>query len=709
MAHRRRRTTPPDDPRGGLAQLGLAPVNQRLFEALVERAPVGMFVTDADGACLFANTSLCELTGVPLERQLGHGWREALHPEDVARVAASWEVAIRRKTDLSHDQRFVHPDGSVAWVEMTAVPIREESRVIGWAGVCVDVTARQLSDDRYRDLVEHARDAIFAVDPLGGIVSVNRAAEELTGYSREELLGMGIFDLIVPEDAEAARVTMASSLGGADESHLALSIVARNGQTVCLDITGRLVTENGVPTRWEAIARDVTEQRRLQEQLAHQAFHDPLTGLPNRALLLDRLSNALARAGRTGGPVAVILLDLDDFKLVNDSLGHESGDRLLRQVAGRLPQALRGGDTAARLGGDEFAFVFDRLGDEREVVAVAERILAELQAPFDLGATTQEVTASLGIVVAHPGEAPSTILRNADMAMYSAKASNKGGFEIFDDGMRRRLLRELELKNALAEAIRTEQLQVHYQPIVALDTGRVLAFEALARWRHPKLGWIQPNEFIPVAEANGLIAPLGRIVLAQAARQAALWDRRHPGALPLGVFVNVSPAELATPGYATGLRATLTELHLPPARLGIEVTERTFLDDHDDDIAQNLAQLTAMGVRLSLDDFGTGYASLASLNRFPFATVKIDRYFLRTIGDTADAAPFSNAIVRLGNALGLTVIAEGVETAVQADYLRSVGCHAAQGYLYGRPQPAAAISSELHAFDEAGEPTRAIA
>jgi diguanylate cyclase (GGDEF)-like protein/PAS domain S-box-containing protein len=666
-----------------------------------------MFVADIDGACLYANSRLCELTGIPLERQLGYGWRESLHPDDVERVAAAWKVAVRDGADLSHGQRFVRSDSSVAWVEMTAVPIRREGRVVGWAGVCVDVTARRLSEGRYEDLVEHARDGFFEVDPLGVIVSANPAAEELTGYGRDELLGMNIVDLIVPEDVETAEASMARSLSGIDEARLSLAILAKDGRQVFLDITGRLVTENDVPLHWQAIARDVTDQHRLQDQLAHQAFHDSLTALPNRALLLDRLSNALARAGRADARVAVILLDLDNFKLVNDSLGHEMGDRLLRRVAQRLQLAVRDGDTVARLGGDEFAFVIDKLEDEREVVAVADRIAAELAEPFTTGASTHEVRASLGIVLANPGEAPDAILRNADTAMYSAKATNKGGFEIFDEGMRRRLLRELQLKHALAEAIRNEDLQVHYQPIVSLDTGCVLGVEALARWRHPDWGWIEPTEFVAIAETDGLITQLGQNVLWQAARQAARWHDRFPDALPLGVFVNVAPGELAKPDYAIMVQATLAELGLPPSRLGIEITERTFLDEQNEHTVANLAQLAAMGLHLSLDDFGTGYSSLASLKQFPFTEIKIDRYFVSVVETATDPAPISTAIVGLGSALGVTVIAEGIETDVQAEYLRRIGCHAAQGYLYARPQPAE--DTTLHLEENLGiaAPTRA--
>jgi len=680
----------------GLGRLGLAPGNPRLFDALVEHAPVGMFVADRRGECLYANSSLCALTGLPLERQLGFGWRAVLHPEDAERVTAEWDEAIRTASEMSHEQRFIRPDGSVAWVDMTAVPISDEhGDLAGWAGVCVDVTARQLGENRYRSFVEHARDAVVEVDPAGDILWVNDATLELTGYSREDLLEKSIFDLIAGEDAGAAAASMARSLSGVDQPRMELRLVAKDGSLLYVDITGRLVTEGNVPVRFEAIVRDTTEQHLLQEQLAHQAFHDSLTGLPNRALLLDRLGQALARASRAGAPVAAIFLDLDDFKLVNDSLGHGAGDELLRAVARRLTAAVREGDTVARLAGDEFAFVIEALPEERDSVVAAERIASALEAPFAVGDGTRQITASLGIALARRGDDPDVVLRNADTAMYSAKAKNKGGFEVFDEAMRQRLLRELAIKDALGFALEHEQLEIDYQPIVSLDDRRVLGVEALVRFRHPGWRWMQPHEFIPVAEADGLIIPLGRFVFSESARQAARWRDRYAGALPLGVFVNVSPEELASPDYSAFVEATLRELNLPPAAVGIEITERSFIDGHDGHAAANIARLAALGVRLSLDDFGTGYSSLASLKRLPFRAIKIDRYFVDAIRHPDDPAPISAAIVGLGKALEATVIAEGVESEVQADYLRRIGCPAAQGYLYGRPQPAAEISGLL--------------
>jgi predicted signal transduction protein with EAL and GGDEF domain len=359
---------------------------------------------------------------------------------------------------------------------------------------------------------------------------------------------------------------------------------------------------------------------------------------------------------------------------------------------------MRGSDTVARLGGDEFAFVVESVRNDSDLIALARQILSSFEEPFVVGTRAMGITASLGIAVGSQRESADIILRNADTAMYRAKATRRGGFELFDDEMRRRVLRELEVRNKLAEAVQNHELQVYYQPIVSLANGRPLAIEALVRWLDPQWGWVPPDEFIPLAEGDGLIVQLGRSVLAETVRQTALWRNDYPHLLPLGVFVNVSPRELAEPDFIPFLVKALADEGLTPSQFGIEITERVFINERDDAIVKNVRELGAMGVRLSLDDFGTGYSALASIKRFPFTALKIDRFFIRSIRRSTDVAPISNAVVSLGKALGLTVIAEGVETSLQADYLRRLGCDAAQGYYYARPQPAEQLSAYLAAI-----------
>ena len=428
-----------------------------------------------------------------------------------------------------------------------------------------------------------------------------------------------------------------------------------------------------------------------QERLSYQALHDGLTGLPNRRLLIDRVTQALARRERNGSQVAVFLLDVDDFKDVNDTLGHAAGDDLLVQLAGRLDQAARGAETVARLGGDEFCMVVDGHLDESELAALATRMLACFAEPFPIAGKPRRVTGSLGIVLAGAEAAPTPakLLRDADTAMYQAKADGKGRYGFFDTEMHRQLVRRFELGQALERALNTCRIRVHYQPIVRTSDGLVLAVEALCRWTDDRFGPVSPEEFIPLAAQAGVIVPLGREVLTQAVAHLAAVRAADPRALPLGVFVNASPYELDDPGYAAFIAATLAEHGLTTADLAVELTERVFIDEQDEATA-TIGELNSRGVRLVLDDFGTGYSALASLERFPLYALKMDSLFMSAITTPDDNAPIIGAVVALGRALGLLVIGEGVETETQLAYLRALGCEAVQGYLLGRPQPAAA-------------------
>lgn len=677
------------------SRLGLAASSEELFRALTEQAPIGVFVTDSAGSAVYANRRVCELTGLTEEQSLGHGWSAALHPDDAERVTAAWARASQAGDGFALEYRFLHADGSVTWVEGTASAIWDHGGLVGWVGVAVDLTERKAIEGRYLELFEQANDAVFTADTVGNFTAVNLAAQRISGFSREELLSKNVFELIAPEDVERGQQALAERLEGGPEEVVELQVVANDGRRVFVEVSGRLVLENGAPVRIEAIARDVTDRRSLQQQLMQQASHDALTGLPNRLLLFERLEQALARRERRKHGVAVLLLDLDSFKLVNDSLGHAAGDELLRAVAASLRRAIRPSDTAARLGGDEFAFLIDDIADEQAIVAIAERILASLTEVFLVDGGRQRVSGTLGIVVARSGDDAGGLLRSADTAMYQAKKKRRGGYEFFDAGMRSRVQRELTMRGALAEALERSALSLHYQPIVALDDGRLLGLEALVRWQHPQWGWVQPSEFIPIAEESGLIIPLSQYVIAEAGRQAAAWDSRYPGALPWGIAINLSPRELSEKNFLSEFKQALSKQGAKPSALTVEVTERSFLDLRRDALAENLFGLNQLGVRLSLDDFGTGYSALTSLQRFPFSVVKIDRFFIRRISDESREAPIADAITNLVHTLGMQVIAEGVETPAQAEFLRRIGCDAAQGFHFARPQPATDISARL--------------
>jgi diguanylate cyclase (GGDEF)-like protein len=440
---------------------------------------------------------------------------------------------------------------------------------------------------------------------------------------------------------------------------------------------------------------DITERKRAEALLQHAAFHDALTGLPNRALFLDRLRQALERSRRRPDfHFAVLFLDFDRFKVINDSLGHPVGDQLLIASAQRLTACVRALDTVARLGGDEFILLLEDV-QEQAATEVAGRIQQALQTPFEAGGHSVAVSASIGIVLGtSEAERPEDILRDADAAMYRAKAHGKARYEIFRAEIRDEAVARLKLETDLRRAIERQEFQVHYQPIVALDTGRVTGFEALVRWVHPDLGLLHPAAFIATAEETGLIVPMGHWVLGEACRQLGAWQARFPQAPPLSVSINLSSRQVEEPGLDDVIAALLAEHRLPPGSLRLEITERTIIEDTQA-TAGVLARLKRLGVLLEIDDFGTGYSALSYLQWLELDTLKIDRSFIRQLGLQGQQSAVVRTILALGRSLDLRIIAEGIETDDQLAKLRSLGCQAGQGYLFGWPMEAERVERFL--------------
>ncbi|HEX7298423.1 MAG TPA: amino acid permease [Solirubrobacteraceae bacterium] len=440
-----------------------------------------------------------------------------------------------------------------------------------------------------------------------------------------------------------------------------------------------------------------TERSRSEADIRHQALHDPLTGLPNRTLFVDRLGVALAQARRRESWVAVLFLDVDNFKLVNDSLGHGAGDELLLKLSARLDESLRAGDTMARFGGDEFVVICSDVGGADEAIAIAERTRAVLQPPFVVRAVEHRVTASIGIALSRAADRDAEdLVREADAAMYRAKERGRGGYEIYDEAMRDRATARLRTENQLAHAIEYEELRLAYQPIVAMDTGETVGVEALVRWQHPERGVVAPMDFIPIAEDTGLIVPIGEWVLTEAWRQAAEWRRARPDAPPLWMSVNLSARQIAHPNLVTVVADVLRETGMDPGQLRLELTESSLMEDPEAALA-TMNALTDLGVKLVLDDFGTGYSSLAYVQRFPIAVLKVDRSFVSNLGGDSPDGAIVAAVISMAHGLGVEVVAEGVETEGQAAALQALGCEYAQGYLYGRPMPAEELRPRLAA------------
>ena len=482
-------------------------------------------------------------------------------------------------------------------------------------------------------------------------------------------------------------------------------LLDRDGKTVWVRDEAALVTDSQGRLRWHGVISDITDRklaeaelRRRAEVIRYQAVHDPLTSLPNRALFQDRLIQALARPG---AQVAVVLLDIDNFKLVNDSLGHSAGDELLMKIAPRLQIALRPGDTIARLGGDEFVVLLDRIPDERSAARVAERIVAAFELPFQLTAGEHFAKASLGIAIAGAeGSEPASLIRDADAAMYQAKARGRARFEIFDRTMRARTVGRLSVENDLRRALAREELRVVYQPIVSLRDGSIVSVEALLRWQHPTRGLLAPREFIAVAEESGLIEPIGRWVLDSACRQALRWHALRPDSRPLGISVNLSVRQFTQHNLQATVVAALADSGIEPSSLCLEITESVLLEEPQG-VADTIRRLALLGVRFALDDFGTGYSSLAYLAGLPIDGLKVDQSFVRLLGADERSTAVTTAIVRMAQALSLEVIAEGVEAEHQLRALRALGCELAQGFYFHRPLSAEAIAELLPARSDA--------
>ena len=542
-------------------------------------------------------------------------------------------------------------------------------------------------------LMDNVPDSIYFKDRQSRFTRINRYAAARFGVeSPADAIGRTDFDFFSDEHATKARrdeqeiIRTGQPLVNVEEKETRADGDARWISTTKLplrDRDGKIVGTYG-------ISRDITARKQAEEQLERRAFYDPLTDLPNRALFLDRLQHMFHRSRRAlGNPLfAVLYLDLDRFKAINDSLGHQAGDELLVNTARRLERCLRPGDTLARLGGDEFTVLLDSINCEADATGVAERIHEELAAPVEVHGFEMFTSVSVGIALSSAGyECPDDMLRDADTAMYRAKAGGRAGHQVFDGDMHQRAVSSLRLETDLRRALERREIVPYYQPIVELDDGAVIGFEALARWRHPSGGLLPPDLFIPVAEETGLVGPIGDWMLAEACRQAREWQQKDPRWSGLGISVNVSGRQLAHGGIAQAAERALATTGLDPACLTLEITESALMHNLNTG-AGVIQRLHAMSVGLHLDDFGTGYSSLAYLHSFPVDALKVDRSFVNRMDRVGHQPAIVKAIVSLAQNLGMEVVAEGVETRGQADALRALGCRRGQGFLYSKPLPA---------------------
>ncbi len=670
---------------------------------------------DAHWRMIFVSQGCLGLTGyrpAELVENAAVTWEAITHPQERARVRAHIAAALHSGQRFSVQYRIITKSGQEKWVIERGVPVADEQGEIVIEGFIEDVTSQremlealEQAELRYRNIFEHASEGIFQTTPDGRYLAANPALARIYGYASPEALIANLDDIgrqlyVRPSQRERFRQLMEQQ---GEVLNFESEIYRQDGSRIWISENAHIVRDaSGKALYYEGTVQDISERRHYQEQLERQANHDMLTGLPNRILLGDRVEQGIARAARLGYYLTVVFIDLDNFKFINDSLGHGAGDKLLKEIADRLRHCVRNSDTVARLGGDEFVLLLNDHFRVSTVISQLRRVLNEIAQPVLLSGREFHIGASLGVAL-YPadGEDSASLLKHADVAMYAAKSRGRNNFQFFTSELNREADERLNLETALRLAIERDEFEVHYQPKFD-HRRRIVGVEALARWFHPEYGAVSPDRFIPIAEETGLILPLTSAILRRAFAAAHSWNRQR--ATPLRMAVNLSPRLFLSGDIVAHVAELLDEAQLPAAQVELEITETVFLGDGDRAIT-TLGRFKDLGVNLAMDDFGTGYSSLSYLRRFPLDIIKIDRSLVTGIEHEEEVAMIARAVISLGQSLRKTVVAEGVENQAQFDFLRYQGCHEFQGYLLSRPLPQQELTRLLNADSSLATPT----
>ncbi len=685
------------------------PTAKPIMDRFLKAAPIGVALLDRSGRLTGANPALVELLGFDEDQLLDRAPAELIHPDDAGCCFDLFqELILGLRPSFEREVRLLLRDGTSAWVLLSAALVPEGSGQAPGIVVTIHDSSAYMeiqtdlemaladiqgTEQRMRDIIESLPIGLLVVNRQGRIDMINRRTADLFGYTTEELQGKSV-ELLIPDRYQLTHALGRKAYHANPENRSFglernISGKRRNGSEFPISIMLN-------PARWDngefviCAVQDMSEHRKMEEQLNHLIYYDLLTGLPNRLLLQDRLEQALIMAERSPGLVALLYVDLDRFKNLNDSFGHRVGDQLLKRVASRLGSCLGSQDTLGRYSGDKFAVVLERTDCLDGVAAVANKILSSLLPPFQVEGHDVFLTASVGISIApDDGTTAASLIKNAESAMYRAKEQNSG-YQFYTEKMNASARERIRLESALHRALEREEFVLHFQPQVNPFTMRVMGVETLLRWDHPQRGLLGPLEFIPSLEETGLIIPVGEWALQSACRQAQAW--RSSSSPELRVAVNISPRQFLERNFVEVVQRVLEETALAPEALELEITESLLMKDIEFS-SQTLGRLAELGVKIAIDDFGTGYSSLFYLKRFPVHAVKLDRNFVHGIPNNRDDVAIAAAIFALAESLGLTVVAEGVETGEQLTMLRSWNCDLVQGFLFARPMPAEDFSS----------------
>ncbi len=677
--------------------------SEERFRATFNQAAVGLAHVNVEGRYMLVNKRLCDILGYSAEELLQKTIWEISHPEDREATAIQRKRLFAGEIDtFSVEKRYLRKDGRTVWANLVVSQIRNPAGKPEYdLAAYEDITQRKLveealkeSESRHRAVIENAAEGMIIYDASGRIVITNSSAERILGRGKDQLIGKSPDTLELdavredgtpwPVEMRPAAVTLQT---GEPQSDVVMGLRRPDGSLTWLSINVRgLGGSDGQPPGGIVVSfTDITERRSFEERLTYLAQNDTLTGLPNRALLLDRLGQAITRAERRGTLVGVMLVDLDRFKEINDSLGHSAGDAVLKEVAGRIRRALRDSDTVARLGGDEFCVVLEDCENREKAAIAAAKLRRILDEPIPAESGEMFTAASIGLAVyPEDGESIEDLIKHADIAMYDAKREGGNAYRFYSRELHSKPADRLGLGTALRRAVERNELAVHYQPQIDIESGRPVGVEALLHWRHPELGILSPKQFIHIAEDTGLIVPIGEWVLKTACAEAKAWQQA--GLPQLSVAVNLSARQFRDAQLAGKVAATLAVTGLAPRFLELEITESVIMSETGHTI-NVLTRLAHLGVRVSIDDFGTGYSSLAYLKRFPVHKVKIDRTFIRDIHSDRDDAAIVQAIITLAKTLSLGVVAEGVETSEQLAFLADLGCDQYQGFYFSSALP----------------------